>query len=324
MNKNNGLLLEEDDDQLIITLTRKCNLRCSYCYQFDKNGSSILIDRNSKHMDWETLKTSIEKYPEKKFVRFFGGEPLIRSDLIEKAIDYFGDSRKWGITTNCLLHNKLKERYWKKFSSIKISLDGISNKKRANKDDELLSSVGCILDKVLDLSCVVVSMTMTNEYHDYSLLSRVLDIYNKFNIKMFEVGIDSFIITNSIENEKIVNLFINEIFDTYKYIASNDFFIAVALRDQLTANLNNNINCSMLSGEYISIDVDGTIDKCHVGSSLGFDLSEYNLQNTKAACPLLKKINNNLGIVVDNYTNHLNELVLMEDILIEEFKKRVI
>jgi sulfatase maturation enzyme AslB (radical SAM superfamily) len=68
--------------QLIIMVTRACQLDCVYC-QFDRTKPS---------MTRETLRASIDllmtaRHPEVK-IQFFGGEPLLRMDLVMEGIEY--------------------------------------------------------------------------------------------------------------------------------------------------------------------------------------------------------------------------------------------
>lgn len=78
-----------------LTLTNSCNLTCEYC--FANQGK---YDIPNLHMSYETAKKSIDLVIEsvKKNnsdsikVAFFGGEPLLAFDLIEKIVNYTNEN----------------------------------------------------------------------------------------------------------------------------------------------------------------------------------------------------------------------------------------
>ena len=74
--------------QVTLCLTHDCTLRCPYCYAGEKRR---------KAMPWEVAKAAIDRtiawqlahYPEKDYVLgFFGGEPLLEWDLLQRADAY--------------------------------------------------------------------------------------------------------------------------------------------------------------------------------------------------------------------------------------------
>jgi uncharacterized protein len=68
---------------LRISLTEKCNLKCSYCFinwiYTEKQKNDMTVEDFIKYMEWfiSQNKTSIP------IVQYFGGEPLLRIDLIK-------------------------------------------------------------------------------------------------------------------------------------------------------------------------------------------------------------------------------------------------
>lgn len=72
-----------DFDAYTIYMTRKCNYSCSYCF-VKRNAMDSVV-----HID--DLLHFIEIRGKKKIqVRFFGGEPLLRTNEIKKWVDRFG------------------------------------------------------------------------------------------------------------------------------------------------------------------------------------------------------------------------------------------
>ena len=83
MNKNDALLTSAS-----FLVTEDCNLRCKYCFENEK--------RSRSNMSWETAKKGMDflcknakKSGSKSFnVMLFGGEPMLRPDLIEQIFKY--------------------------------------------------------------------------------------------------------------------------------------------------------------------------------------------------------------------------------------------
>ena len=132
----------------IFQITQMCNLRCSYC-PYSGNG---FLDRKhiNKFMDYNIAKKSVDfivnngSFSEEFNIGFYGGEPLIKFDLIEKIVSYFkikagGKKVKYFITTNGTLMSKEILQFLNNNNfSVTISLDGpehIHDKNRRNAID---------------------------------------------------------------------------------------------------------------------------------------------------------------------------------------------
>lgn len=120
-------------EQVILQVTQRCNLRCKYCvYSGDYNNRGHAnID-----MSFETAKKILDFYlassveVEQPVIGFYGGEPLLKIDLIKQCIDYVKDKApgrkvKYIMTTNAtLLTVPIAEYLYKNDFSLTISLDG--------------------------------------------------------------------------------------------------------------------------------------------------------------------------------------------------------
>lgn len=77
---------------LVLELTQECNLRCDYCI-YSGNYENVRT-HNSNHMDYEMIKRCIDFYADHStalniaHISFYGGEALIRFDLLKKAVEY--------------------------------------------------------------------------------------------------------------------------------------------------------------------------------------------------------------------------------------------
>lgn len=107
-------------------MTTDCNFKCKYCYE---------DYHNHYQLDEKTLVEALEfimNYGEKGKVLldFLGGEPLLKKDLIYKAVNYintyYGDREvKYYITTNCSLMDDEFINFLKEYNfAVRLSFDG--------------------------------------------------------------------------------------------------------------------------------------------------------------------------------------------------------
>lgn len=85
-----------------LILTKQCNLRCRYCFETHDNG------RMSEDTALRALDLLVGDGAKRCGVSFFGGEPLLRKDLIMRCVTYAeeelrGTAFRWNMTTNGLL-----------------------------------------------------------------------------------------------------------------------------------------------------------------------------------------------------------------------------
>lgn len=109
-----------------IHLTESCNLRCKYCYEKNKSNKEISFENIKLLIDNE-----IKGNSSNSFITFYGGEPLLKKDLIYYTIDYIKSKKcktkfNYAMTTNGTLLDKDFIEYIKKnnFSFISYSFDG--------------------------------------------------------------------------------------------------------------------------------------------------------------------------------------------------------
>lgn len=123
----------------ILHITDSCNLKCRYCYE----------NKQEKHMSFENIKFLIDNVIDKKsnkcFFTFYGGEPLLRKDLIYDTINYINSIKSktkfyFGITTNGTLLDEQFINYMKKngFINIAYSFDGTKETHDLNR----ITSIG--------------------------------------------------------------------------------------------------------------------------------------------------------------------------------------
>lgn len=122
--------------RLILLLTHNCQLRCKYC-QVRKFSATMKEDTLFKGI--VLLFTS---HRQDLQLQFFGGEPLLRFDLIKKAVDYAENINKrfkrdltFILTTNGIALTKEKIDFFKKHKFIiECSIDGeVQNQLKARR-----------------------------------------------------------------------------------------------------------------------------------------------------------------------------------------------
>ncbi len=124
-------------EHLRLNVTENCNLRCSYCYERVSD-----VWNQKRIMSWEVAKKAIDQFlyyikkNEKKkiSVRFFGGEPMLNWDLVEKSMDYIknqliDDVRvSYIINTNGTLIDDTRAKFLAENNiSISLSIDGVKD-----------------------------------------------------------------------------------------------------------------------------------------------------------------------------------------------------
>lgn len=104
-------------------ITSGCNMSCRYCY----SPPSIRNDM-SKETAFKSIDFIAANYPTNTGIIFFGGEPLLKKDLIKESISYSklkSSYYHYKVTTNGLLLDEEFLKYANKENlQISISIDG--------------------------------------------------------------------------------------------------------------------------------------------------------------------------------------------------------
>lgn len=138
---------------IIMQITEKCNLKCSYCYLYKKKRIDMPLKVAYRTVDFanELLK---HKYCRSITLCFHGGEPTITFDLIKKIVKRAQKTgiNKFIIGTNaiCIDEEKIEFMVVNNFSPT-ISLDGISKAQNLNRPFTDGSDSWDKVDRSLDL-----------------------------------------------------------------------------------------------------------------------------------------------------------------------------
>ena len=241
--------------ELFINLTYSCPLRCKYCY--------VNYDRN-RDFDLENLcylfEEGILKTSYIKLVTFFGGEPLLKIDLIEKVMEkYYDDLTKKGVhiavitsmSVNVDKHLKMIEKY--PLYETVISFDNFSEQRVFNnqKPFKVLEHIDlnelkkynhnicfhCVLDSEKSLNDLLL---LQDNYEKYGLIYSWC--WNKTPTKVFDF------------DEKYKQIIHNIMTSNYKPIQFTRELSAYLNRDSL--------GCGIGSEMFISSD--GDISPCSI------------------------------------------------------------
>lgn len=129
--------ISENVEMLILELTERCNLRCKYCIYQEDNKSyrtygekEMTLDIAKKAIDFLVSHSVAVDKETKLKLTFYGGEPLLKFDLIKECVEYakiVSPDRQWffSMTSNLtLLTDEMCEWFAKNKFAITVSLDG--------------------------------------------------------------------------------------------------------------------------------------------------------------------------------------------------------
>lgn len=139
-----------------LILTDNCNLSCSYCrakafedlVESECEHNLIIDEELPVELDYDLniLYDFLRKDPA-PVLTFYGGEPLLRTDLIERII---GEApvRRFIMQTNGLLLDRLSPEVINRFSTILVSLDGCRELTDANRGNGVYDRVMMNIRKI--------------------------------------------------------------------------------------------------------------------------------------------------------------------------------
>ncbi|MBO3801117.1 MAG: TIGR04084 family radical SAM/SPASM domain-containing protein [Thermoproteota archaeon] len=157
----------------ILFTTGKCNLRCEYC------GGSF----GENEVPWKVqyklddLKRLIE-HDNEATIAFYGGEPLMNPNFIIDVMENI-KVKRFVIQTNGTLVRSLPEKYWKMFSAILISVDGVeevNDKYRGKGAYKLAISAANYLREIGFNGDLIARMTITEDSNIFRDVMHLLGI----------------------------------------------------------------------------------------------------------------------------------------------------
>lgn len=254
-------------EEVCIMLTEACPLRCEYCYIRRRN--------NPFSMTMDQIDKIIEKYDPPRII-FFGGEPLVKIDLIEQTVMKYHKKIKFEVVTSTMINFErfieLNKSY--PLTNIQFSWDGFSDKNRIDAKGNTVSHK--VYDHILyaidnglkfDIRCVIgnENVHLFEEIH-----KMFLDFHRKHNVSCEFV----------VAHRPVYSKFFLEEFEK-QYIKT--FTLERLYSDHLNkiiAVMNNDKNPTCDAGMYTVITPRGKVCYC---TALSQD--EYNFTKSELLIP---------------------------------------
>ena len=130
-------ILDSNLNQIILELTARCNHRCKYCpfsgrytHKRQHEERDMTLDIAKKSVEYFIARTNTNKKEMKPAITFYGGEPLLRFDLIKEIVELtkrsgVSNEYRFSLTTNgTLLTDEVIKYFVENDISILVSLDG--------------------------------------------------------------------------------------------------------------------------------------------------------------------------------------------------------
>jgi len=126
--------LSEGPESLVLIVTEDCDLRCKYCVYGEGNYNAVRVHTSRKMEHQIAIRAthsflSQQEHHKQSFVCFYGGEPLLRWQLIENVLQSVTQdlsvSPQWFISTNgtALTEDKFATLVQNRVM-VRVSLDG--------------------------------------------------------------------------------------------------------------------------------------------------------------------------------------------------------
>lgn len=189
-----------------VHITRRCNLKCEYCYEKIKD-----LD-----VEWDTIKENIDYIFSNVSsntlleIEFLGGEPFIVADKIDKSCNYIKENYKeykvsYLLSTNGTIYNdKIENMILKNSINVFFSIDGMKfthDLKRLNKQNKPTYDIAINNLKKLLLAnprLVHVHATYCKQTIGY-LYEGVINLINE-GVRHIDIGIVSTDLDNQFES----------------------------------------------------------------------------------------------------------------------------
>ncbi len=253
-----------------IILTKECNLKCNYC-----GGGSESFPKELQYSTSDLA--SFLSRDEAPVIEFYGGEPLLRIEAMEKIMDSI--PARYVMQTNGLLLDKVVPKYLKKFHSILVSLDGteeVTDRERgAGVYDRIMQNMKLIKRRGFS-GDLVARMTVAQGTDIHENVRHLLDtkafdhVHWQLSFEMFWEGaepIEGWISSYNAGISSLVEYWIKEMARTRSVPGIVPF---IGIMNSLLSGTSSRLRCG--SGiDFFTVMPDGRISACPV--SIDFDFS---------------------------------------------------
>lgn len=189
MTETNPILTDtfgREHTYLRISLTERCNLRCTYCMP----AGGIALSPKSHIMTYEEIFTIAKEFVSHGVtkIRLTGGEPLVRKDvglILDKLASL---NVELAITTNGVIVDKFIEQFKKiGLQKINVSLDSLDNEKnttitRRDYFTKVYNNIQLLVKEGFEVkvNCVLIKGFNENEIVDFIELTKTQPLQIRF------------------------------------------------------------------------------------------------------------------------------------------------
>lgn len=163
-----------------LMVTEFCPLRCEYCYIKDR------ATMNEFPYEWmEKIKHMFTCFNKPRLV-FFGGEPLVKVDLIKKIVENYSNDFQFQVVTNgCVNFHKFMDEVYEPNRNnfdVQISWDGNTTTRPFVNGDKTYESVYSNIIEELEKGRILVGRAVLNE-ESVKCFYQTFDTYRTLNRK---------------------------------------------------------------------------------------------------------------------------------------------
>ena len=270
---------------LVICPTNRCNFLCSYCYQKDVLGM-IDLSSESELSILDFVRNKIKKIRNLN-ITWYGGEPLLRQDIIERLSkefihlsELYDVEYKAAIITNGYLLSRetFKLLDMSKVNSIQITLDGIKNihdQKRRLKNGK--GSFDTIVENLLvnqDLISKKIAVRINVNQENINQADKLFDFFKRIGLSQkLHINWGKMLLPYAPELCLSQEEFANKSYQFQRQYYYTDVF------PEITYSA-----CSANHDSTFLIDSDGSVYKCwdHIGKHQYSVFNINNIENMNA------------------------------------------
>lgn len=245
--------------ELYLFLTEQCPNRCAYCY----------IHFNNSSMTKEDIDKYLALYKPDRVI-FFGGEPLVRLDLLEYTVlKYYGKIKFQVVTSTCANFKEFIEFHKEHpLNEVQLSWDGFTDSRvdvnGKSIADKVLNNIYYAIDQGLKFD---IKTVINNE--NIKDLSKIHDLFKEWKYKYKDTANGQFVIAHG---ENYSEEFYTELEKQLPYVFDLDKMY-VDFLNKITAYLNHDYRYASCNiGKYITVNPDGCKNICTAMSQYRYNL----------------------------------------------------
>ena len=277
-----NIIDESNINKIYLMMGFNCNFHCRYCHQTPIKNENLFSKSISQEIYDYIYKLIEIKKDEKLKIIFWGGEPLLYWNIIQKFVLHYEDKLEYAIISNGSLVNQEKVDFINKYNiSFSLSHDGPNTIKTRRIDVLQIPTIFYYLNQINKLSFNAV---LSGYNYDFN---KLFDYWEQFspdtfgNIEMLRISWDmpeDLTDINLDEYRSGLKTFFQSAIDKIKKeIFSIKALSAVKYIKRIKKSIENQKYHFPLCGqvEYnMNIDLDGNIYACHNCSVKVGDISE--------------------------------------------------